>query len=168
MIRGLIDKHVKQPSTGFENLLIAYISLDRKNGWSYVRKLVTEPASDFHVRHQCLRAARYFRTERPGVIAEKAILERMTMLIDQADIANIAIDDLRKSRNWEFSDKILSLYTKKDFDIPLIQRSILRYALRCPDAKAARFVADRRKEDPKRVEDVEEILGFEDAAKPHR
>jgi hypothetical protein len=45
----------------------------------------------------------------------------------------------------------------------------VRYALSCPAAKhpkAAEFVAARKKEDPKWVEEVEELLRLESTAPP--
>jgi hypothetical protein len=43
----------------------------------------------------------------------------------------------------------------------VFRRSIVRYALQCPQEQARRFVAAARKADPEFVEDVEELLGLE-------
>ena len=54
----------------------------------------------------------------------------------------------------------LDLYGKKSHDIPIIKRSIMRFALSCPaqQARAAEFVAKMRKEKADWVQDIEELL----------
>ena len=58
------------------------------------------------------------------------------------------LEDLRKWNRWEVCDRILGLYGKKSHDIPIVKRSIIRYALSCPAPKAKEFVELRRKADP--------------------
>jgi hypothetical protein len=73
----------------------------------------------------------------------------------------LAIEDLRKWQVWSVADQVLSLASKETHDIPIIKRSILRYALSCPGPKAAAFVAERRKQDPESVTNAEELLKLE-------
>ncbi len=49
--------------------------------------------------------------------------------------------------------------------MPIIKRSILRYALSCPGPKAAQIVAEWRKTDPETVKDMEELIKLEAAPK---
>lgn len=76
------------------------------------------------------------------------------MLLDQNDIADLAIEDLRKWKVWSLADRIVGLYNLKSHDVPIIRRSILRYALaytgdskNSKDAMPAKFVADLRLKD---------------------
>ena len=64
---------------------------------------------------------------------------------EQSDIADLAIEDLRKWSRWEVAERILALSGKKSHDIPIVRRSILRYALSCPNQKAMAFVEEQRK-----------------------
>jgi hypothetical protein len=84
-------------------------------------------------------------------------------LLNQKDIADLAIEDLRKWGAWEFSDRVLGLFGRKDFDAPIIKRSILRFALSCPPGTktSEAFVAARKKEDAQYVEEVSELLRLE-------
>jgi hypothetical protein len=79
----------------------------------------------------------------------------------------LAVEDLRKWGRWEVSDKVLGLYGLESHNVPIIRRSILRYALSCPPGKAKvdAFLAERRKDSAKLVEEVQEILNLE-APKP--
>ena len=103
------------------------------------------------------------------MIESKEIVAAVAQLLEQDDIADLAIEDLRKWKRWEMCDKVLGLYGRKGFDVPIIERSILRFALACPAAdcpKAAEFVATMRKRDAEKVKDVEELLQLELEAKP--
>ena len=73
-------------------------------------------------------------------------------------------EDLRLHKCWDVSDHVLGLAGKKSHDIPIVRRYILSYALNCPKAEAATFVADMRKKDPEMVKDIEEFLKLENVA----
>ena len=75
----------------------------------------------------------------------------------------MAVEDLRKWEAWDHTEHILGLYGRTGFNVPVIKRSILRFALSCPPshAQAAAFVAARRKEDPQYVDEVIELLRYE-------
>jgi hypothetical protein len=97
------------------------------------------------------------------------MLQSVSKLLRQGDIADLAIEDLRKWQRWEFAETIFGLYGQASHSVPIIQRAIIRYALSCaqqaqgkPAQLAQAFLAERRKEDPKRVRDVEELLKFDE------
>jgi hypothetical protein len=83
------------------------------------------------------------------------------VLLDQPDVADLAIEDLRKWQVWDLADRILALKDKEPHNIPIIKRSILRYALECPKESAKAFVDARRKADPDAVQSSEELLKLE-------
>ena len=53
---------------------------------------------------------------------------------------------------------MLALYEKPSLNIPIVKRSIVRYALTCPKEKSKAFIAELRKKDPQTVQDAEELL----------
>jgi len=80
-------------------------------------------------------------------------------------MAYFAIEDMRKWQMWDRSHDVLGLYGKKGYDAPFLKDAIIRYALAHAqseqgksDSQTARFLAERRKEDPERVRDIEEAL----------
>jgi hypothetical protein len=107
---------------------------------------------------------RFFWEYRPDLIPKKDLLAAYDLLLDQKDIADIAIEDLRKWKQWGKADRILALYGKDSHNIPIVRRAILRYALSCQDEvpAAKAFVEEQRKLDPKRVKDAEELLKWDD------
>jgi hypothetical protein len=79
-------------------------------------------------------------------------------VLAQGDLADLAISDLTRWESWDLTPDVLTLYGKKGYDAPIVRRAILRYALTCPKAEAATFIADRRKLEPDLVGEVEDGL----------
>jgi hypothetical protein len=168
LLRTLLDDPQRRFSSGVDGLLAGYVLLQPKDGWSYLAGILRDPQRDFLFRYAALRAARFFHEYRTDVIPTAGIVAAVAVLLDQKDIADLAIEDLRKWSCWGVADKVLGLYGRESHNVPIIRRAILRYALNCPAAscpQAAAFVAQRRKDDPKWVEEVEELLRLE-SAKP--
>jgi hypothetical protein len=162
VLRKMLDDGQKRVSSGVDGVLAGYIMLKPAEGWKYLEETLKDPKKEFLLRYAALRALRFFWDSRPDVIKKKDLVDGVVQLLDQSDIADLAIEDLRKWSRWEVSDKILGLADKKSHDVPIIRRAILRYALSCPnDKSAAAFVDKWRKQDPDTVKDVEELLKLE-------
>ncbi len=167
LLRGLLDKFTPDENiTQLDGVFTGYTLLDPRAGWDYAAAAM-RPDRRFWVRYSALRAARYFRTTHPGVLTEADVLRVAGAALDQPDIADIAVDYLRQWECWTPADRVLALATKPGFERGIVQRSVTRYALRCPGPAAARLVAERRKADPQRVAYIEKALKDEEGpAKP--
>jgi hypothetical protein len=164
-LRGLLDRLVKEEyPMGLDGILTGYTLLKPAEGWTYLRAQMKDTGQEFRVRYGCLRVARFFHDTRPDVVAEKDILAVMEMGIGQPDLADIPIEWLREWGCWKLTDRILALHGRKEFDIPIVRRSIIKYALQCPGKEAAEFIAARRKSDAELVEEIEEFLRHEEEA----
>jgi len=162
LLRKLLDNLVKQNApTLIDGVLTGYTLLSPKDGWAYTCELLKNPSAGWFVRYSCLRAARYFHTTQPDVVTEKDILAAVDQALEQQDLADIAVEYLRQWKCWKLTNHVLALTNKKGFDTPTIRRSVLRYALECPDAQVAHFVAGLRDSDSSFVEDVEDGLKAE-------
>jgi hypothetical protein len=174
LLRGMLEDPEKKVITGADGILAGYVLLDPKEGWDYVRSILKDEKKDFTQRYATLRAARFFHDSRPDVITRADVVSAVALLLKQSDIADLAIEDLRKWGCWEMTDAILALNEEKSHDVPIIRRSILRFALCARDMsadgsvnkdkanpKAAAFVADLRKKDAEMVESAEELLRLE-------
>jgi hypothetical protein len=162
LLRKLLDRLVKQPSPSLvDGILTGYTLLDPKAGWALTKALAENASTHFMIRYSALRAARYFRTTHPGIVTEKQIIAVMSQAVVQSDIADLAIEYLRQWKCWKLTGTILPLFDRKEFAVPIVQRSIVRYALQCPEEQAKRFVQQIRKTNPSLVEEAEEILEVE-------
>jgi hypothetical protein len=176
LLREMLDDPEKKLVTGADGILAGYILLQPKEGWDYLCGTLKDDKKEFTQRYAALRAARFFHDSRPDVIDKNKVVASVALLLDQGDIADLAIEDLRKWACWECTEQVLGLYGKKSHDVPIIRRSILRFALSAsrahadrtdsnenPQAKAAAFVAELRKKDKEMVESAEELLRLETA-----
>jgi hypothetical protein len=162
LVLGVVERLRKEMQGGLlDRILIGYTLLAPKEGWRYVRDILNKPGNDFTLRYSAQRTCRYFFTTRSDVIGKSSVLDAMRPLLDQEDIVDLAIDDLRKWKRWDFTARLLPLYGTTPPPVPVARRAILRYALQCPLPEAATFVAERRKADPKWVEEQEELLELE-------
>lgn len=163
LLRKLLDESQSRSASGIDGLLAGYILLQPKEGWQYLQTMMADEKRDFLLRYATLRTARFFRDYRPDVIKPEAVAEAVAVLLDQKDIADMAVEELRKWNAWEYADRILALHGKSGYDSRIIKRAILRFALCCPpgNQQAAAFVAARKKEDAQWVEEVAELLRYE-------
>ncbi len=166
LLKALLEDPQKRFASGIDGMLAGYVLLQPKEGWAYVVNILHDPQRDFLLRYAALRAARFFHEFRPDVIPPAQITTAVTALLEQKDIADLAIEDLRKWGSWEVADKVLGLFGRESHNVPIIRRAIMRYALSCPPSaspKAAAFVAERRKDQAEAqwVAEVEELLRLE-------
>jgi len=173
LLRDLLDDPAKRLGSGVDGMLAGYVMLKPKEGWAYTRDILKDGSKEFMVRYAALRAVRFLWDSRPDLIAQADLKEGVGFLLDQSDIADLAIDDLRKRQCWDLSDRVLGVQNKKTYkgerlaDIPIIHRAILRFALGCQDSKtknsaaAKAYVDEQRKKDAQMVADAEELLKLE-------
>jgi len=162
LLRKLLEDPQKRVSSGLDGMLAGYTLLKPKEGWEYIRSILGNPNKEFLLRYAALRSVRFFWETRPDVVKKDEMVDAVCLLLDQSDVADLAIEDLRKWKQCQVVDRVLALNQKSSHDVPIIRRAILRFALWCPDSeKGKQFVAEKRKKDPEWVKDVEELLKLE-------
>jgi len=167
VLKKMLDDPQKRVSSGVDGILAAYTLLEPKEGWQNLRGVLGDPKKEFMLRYAGLRSIRFFMESRPDVIDKKELVDAACLLLDQSDIADLAIEDLRKWKQTDQVDRVLALYDKPSHNIPIVKRSIVRYALSVPEnAKAASFVAALRAKDAEYVKDIEELLKLESTPTP--
>jgi len=158
------DPKVKQ-ATGLDGLLAGYILLDPKDGLAYVAGLIKDTKEDFLVRYAALRSMRFFWEYREDVLKKSAIVDTIKPLLEQPDIVDLAVEDLRKWQQWELAPKVVELFDRPSHDVSIIQRSIIKYALCAPaeNKECAAFLTRMRADEKQaeRVRDLEQLLELE-------
>lgn len=162
LLRELLDDPKKKFSSGIDGMLAGYVLLAPKEGWKYICELLADEKQEFLIRYAALRTVRFFWDYRKDVIGADEVVSAMQLLLPQGDIADLPIDDLRRWGRTELTEKIVGFYGEKSHNIPIVKRSIIRFALCDPkNAKAAEFLKQRRAEDPDRVKEIEQLLELE-------
>ena len=160
LLREMIDKPTDRTAAAFDGLLGGYIQLKPRDGWDLALKLLKDDRQPLKLRFAVVRMLRFYHTWKPDDSRERVLLGMRTIL-GQSDIADIAVEDLRRWKSWELTGDVLALYGKKGYDAPLMQRSLARYALACPQAEAVKVAEDLKQKDPELYQDIADALKFE-------
>jgi hypothetical protein len=168
LLRSLLDDPARRVTSGVDGMLAGYTMLKPKEGWRYIQDLLQDSKKEFMLRYAALRAVRFLWDSRPDLVKHKDLAAGLAPLLDQADIADLAIEDLRKWQCWDLADKVLALRDKEAYKTPIVRRAILRYCLSCPTqvTAAAKYVTEQRQKDAQAVNDAEELLKLEQAPPP--
>jgi hypothetical protein len=160
-LQSLLDESSERTTAAFDGILGGYIHLRPREGWELGYTLLRDGRKPLPIRLAVARTVSFFHGAQPKESREH-VLKCLDAMIGQAELADIAVEDLRR---WDIRDRtraILALYGKKGYDAPLMQRAIVRYALSCKDdADARAFLDQRRRAEPDLVKEVEEALQFE-------
>lgn len=163
LIQAILEDPKRRPISGVDGLLGGLCVLDPEKGTDYVLGVLNNPENDFNYRYSALRTVKFLVSDLSDLVDKQRLFERVRPAIEIPDIADLVIDEFRRNKVWTPTDQVLALFTNPGFDVQVVKRAVVRYALKCPDEKSAAFVAKLRKEDPQFVADVEEILRFEEA-----
>jgi hypothetical protein len=142
---------------GGEGLLVGYTLLKPEAGVNLLYDILKNPKNSFAKRFDALRAVQFLHDFRPDRVKRKQMLEALCLTLNQDDCADIAVEALRQRNYSEPMKRVLALYREKS--PPVMRWAVIRFALTFPkDPQAAEFLKRLRKEDPERVEDIEESL----------
>jgi hypothetical protein len=161
LLRAMIDDPEKRKGSGIDGLIAGYVMLEPQKGWQYVQSFFEDTQKPFLMRYAALRTTRFLWEQRPDLIEKPALVKGVVMLLEHPDMADFAIEDLRKWQRWELTKQVLGLFGQKSHSTPIVQKAILRFALQSPDPAAAEFVRAQRKRDAEWVNDTEELLKLE-------
>jgi hypothetical protein len=161
ILHKMLEDPAKRSGSGVDGMLAGYAMLMPKEGLTYISKILNDGKKDFMLRYATLRAVRFFWDFRTDVADKKTLVVTVAPLLDQSDICDLAIEDLRKWGQWQLCERVLEIFGRKTHDVPIIRRAIVRYMLSCPEPKAKAFIDQQRKIDPEGIKDAEELLKLE-------
>lgn len=138
-------------------LLGGAILLAPSEGWKTATDLLADPKRNFTDKLNAISTVRFFQAARSKESRDR-ILACYAVVIANGDLADLAIDDLRRWKWWDLTATILAQAGKPTHKAPAVARGILRYALQCPDDAAKVYLAEVRRNDPALVKKVEDSL----------
>ena len=89
------------------------------------------------------------------------VLKGLAAMLEQGDLADVAVEDMRRWELWNLAGDVFKLYGQKGFDAPLMKRAVIRYGLCCKKTEAADFLKTRRAGESELVQEVEDSLKLE-------
>ncbi len=156
-LRALLAARSSRYYKAYEGILAGYISLRPKQGWDLSEQLIADPKTEFLVRYAAMRTLRFFYNARPEETGTQ-VMRGWALALKQPDIADVAINDLRKNKRWEFTRQVLALYDQPGAQSPIVRGSIERYAIACPLPETRPLVEHLRKKNPDLVKELEADL----------
>jgi hypothetical protein len=137
------------------------VLLEPNTAWNEVVNLAEQKDLPFLFSYSAFSAIRMIGNERQDVCDRKKCTAAMVRVLNRPDVADFAVDTLRKWQRWECAELILELPGKAEYKAPVIWKTVLCFALQCPTVRTANYVDAQRKLDPERVADMEELLRIE-------
>jgi hypothetical protein len=161
LARDPLEDRIRENFGGF---LAALTLLDTPAGWSRIETILSDSKRSLEQRIAVVGVIRFFHATRQDE-SKPYILKCYKGFISHGDLADVAIDDLRRWKWWDLTGDILSQFDRPTHTALIVRKGIIRYALQCPGEEAKQFVAAVRKKDPKLVANVEETLKYFDPIK---
>ena len=169
---------------GIDGVISGYLMLAGEEGLEVINesKLANKEAA-FSETYAAMSALR-FMWQYSTRIPKDRLRESMRILLDRPELADLVIADLARWEDWTVQDRLMTIYGAKEYNIPSIKRSIVRYMLasakqgkRPPGApkeeatevaaaepkpehsvKAAAYLDELREKDPKTVKEAERFF----------
>jgi hypothetical protein len=162
LLRSLLEKMDPGDELGVDRILAAYVMLKPREGWAFVNEILKDGKKDFMQRYAALRAVRFFHDSRPDLVPRKDLLKAMARLLEQGDIADLAIEDMRRWACWDMAGRVLALKDKPVYKVLLVRRAVLWFAVSCKGNTAAdRFITEQACLDPQLINDIKDLLKLE-------
>jgi len=156
-LRELLERDWERVRESYSGLLAGYIVLQPVSGWKRAEEVVRSKKHPFLQRYAVLGTVRFLH-EAQQQIDRKNFLIVFDASLDDDDIADMVIEDLRRWQWWDLERRIIAKMPQKDSDGPMLRRAIVRFALSCPNKDSQRFIAQQRRTDPEFVSQMEASL----------
>jgi hypothetical protein len=140
---------------GIYGVMFGYLLLAGEDGLRRLEqaKFAQDAGVPFSETYAALHALRSMWDHGGGRIAPARLRQSMRLLLDRPEIADLAIMDLARWKDWEVQDRLIRLYDDEDYDIPAVKRAIVRYLLAAahdpafdPDGNHDRHVIEARRQ----------------------
>jgi hypothetical protein len=156
-LRSLLQETGDRVVTAYDGILSGYIQLRPKEGWNLAVEILRDGQKPFAVRFAVVRMMRFYQGWKPEETRPQ-VVRGLEAVLAQGELADMAVEDLRRWEIWDLTDSVLAQFGKKVSDGPIVRRAIVRYALSCPKPEAKRFLDELRQKDGEMVREVEESL----------
>ncbi|HEX6986462.1 MAG TPA: hypothetical protein VF170_13850 [Planctomycetaceae bacterium] len=142
----LIAKPTDEFRIGLDGVMSGYLLLKKEPGLDLIRELKLEneylvakdgqPIVDangekvsvpFSETYAAMQAVRFMWDYGGGAIGPEPLRAAMRVLLDRPELADLAIADLARWKDWSVLDRLAKLYDEEAYQVPGIKRSIIRY-----------------------------------------
>ena len=145
----------------FDGAMVALIRLHPDKGWNALHGFLRADDTPLQTRLSCIRSIKVANEILQGKSHKSEIFKALSIAFRQGELADLAIEELRKMKHWGYTQDILNLYGTKGYTAPVMKRAFLRYALTAPkEPVVENFLAQCEIKDPQTILEVKESLGL--------
>ncbi len=160
LLRSMLHESEERVANAYDGILAGFTHLRPQEGWELALEAVRDGHKPLQLRLAVVRMLRFYHGAQPEK-SQANILRCVRAILEQGELADLAVEDLRRWKMWDLTREVLGHYGRKGYDAPITQQAILRYALTCDDADCKAFIEQRRKAEPDAVRDAEEQVRLE-------
>lgn len=139
--------------SALDGLLSGYIMLRPAEGWKLVGTMLGDAKQPFATRFAALRTVRMVQGCQ-GAAAKADILAAYRPAILDGEIADLAVEDLRRWQWWDLTPEIAQQLGRPSHSAPILQHCLIRYAHSCPLPEGKTMLARARQLEPEYVDDL--------------
>lgn len=181
LLREIIEQPTQDYRLGIDGIMAGYLLIKGEEGLPLIEdgKLRNTDAA-FSETYAGMQALRFLWTYAPERVPADRLRAAMRILLDRPDLADLVITDLARWEDWSVVDRLMQMYTEKDYSIPSIKRNIVRYFLVAervkgenegdapPESavKAKEYLAKIKETDPKTYEAAKRFFILNDYDPP--
>lgn len=165
-LEDLILEQTDEFRIGFERVIQGYLLLTRDKGLDVLdeHKLRNKQVP-FSETFAAMQALRFMWHHGEGRIAPARLTQSMRILLDRPEVADLAVMDLLRWKDWSVQDKLMQMYRDRDYNQPAVKRMIIRYLIAGSQdrplatgspipqhvIKSSQYLEELRRQDPKNV-----------------
>ncbi|MBT6154306.1 MAG: hypothetical protein HOL01_03455 [Planctomycetaceae bacterium] len=172
----LLARHIATPTKefrlGIDGMIAGYLLLTGEKGLDFIDdKKLKDTSGPTTELFSAMQALRFVWTYGDGRIKKERLKQSMRILVDRADLADIAITDLTRWKDWSIQNRLIKLYDHKDYQSDHVKRAIVSYTIVASRdlpknagtipkhvVSARKHLETLRNKDPRIVRRVERVL----------
>jgi len=159
MLETLLRSDDPKFKTGLDATVACYLTLKRADGLPLVEELfLNKKQEEFTDIFSVVMALRFLGQEDNGPIPRERLVQSMRLVLDHPRLADQAIMDLARWKDWSVMDRLVQLFTSSDPETTTwVRIPVINYLRACPLPKAKEYIEQLRKIDPKAVQQSETL-----------
>ena len=157
----MLKSQDSRAQAAFDGAMVALIRLHPDKGWNALDGFLKADDTPLQTRLSCIRSIKVAGEIMQDKSDKAEIFKALNIALKQGELADLAIEELRKMKYWGFTQEILNIYGTKGYTAPVMKRAFLRYALTAPkDPVIEKFLAQLETKDSQMILEVKESLGL--------
>ena len=159
MLETLLRSDDPKFKTGLDATVACYLTLKKADGLPLIEELfLKKKQEEFTDIFSVVMALRFLGQEDHGPISRDRIVQSMRLVLDHPRLADQAIMDLARWKDWTVMDRLVDLFKSADPETTTwVRIPVINYLRACPLPKAKEYIEELRKIDPKSVQQSETL-----------